>query len=412
MGLLQFSGLGESLRCGMGLSRSHKRAMNMKVLHICSDYAKQTLYKHLVASLAGYGIKQFVYVPTRTAEEAEVNRIEDQDGIWFAYAHILRKFHRVFFRTKIRRVAKDLLSRISILDYKVIHAHFLYSDGAVARQLNKQFGVPYILAVRNTDINSFMKLRPDLRLICWDILRNASQIVFLTPAYSSYLMNKAPVDVKLVLAERSLIVPNGISEFWLEEPLEKQGSSDQTLKLLYVGDFTPNKNIIGTMKAVKLLTPRLSITLTIVGGGGADEEKVVKLSESGEFSFVTLLGRIDSPVKLREIYRRHDIFVMPSFFETFGLAYIEALSQGLPVIHSIGQGVAGHFDANGVAEPVDPKRPESISEGIAKLAKRLPEVRVQCAVEARKFSWKRISGEYIRVYEEAAGRSKYPTAKD
>ena len=34
---------------------------------------------------------------------------------------------------------------------------------------------------------------------------------------------------------------------------------------------------------------------------------------------------------------------MPSRYETFGLVYGEAMSQGLPIIYSKGQGVDGYF---------------------------------------------------------------------
>ena len=39
------------------------------------------------------------------------------------------------------------------------------------------------------------------------------------------------------------------------------------------------------------------------------------------------------------IYRENDIYVMPSIIETFGLVYAEAMSQGLPVIYTRGQGL-------------------------------------------------------------------------
>lgn len=43
--------------------------------------------------------------------------------------------------------------------------------------------------------------------------------------------------------------------------------------------------------------------------------------------------------KIIDVYRDSDIFVMPSKFETFGLVYVEALTQGLHLIYTKGQGL-------------------------------------------------------------------------
>ena len=51
--------------------------------------------------------------------------------------------------------------------------------------------------------------------------------------------------------------------------------------------------------------------------------------------------------------RSCSVFAMPSIFETFGLVYLEALSQNLPVVYTKGQGIDGMFD-NTVGIGVDP----------------------------------------------------------
>ena len=45
---------------------------------------------------------------------------------------------------------------------------------------------------------------------------------------------------------------------------------------------------------------------------------------------------------------------MPSLTETFGLVYIEALSQGLPIIYTKGQGIDGFYKEGYVGFHVDP----------------------------------------------------------
>ena len=42
--------------------------------------------------------------------------------------------------------------------------------------------------------------------------------------------------------------------------------------------------------------------------------------------------------------KEHQIFAMPSFNETFGLVYIEALSQNLPILYTKSEGIYKYFE--------------------------------------------------------------------
>ena len=96
---------------------------------------------------------------------------------------------------------------------------------------------------------------------------------------------------------------------------------------------------------------------------------------------------------------------MPSFRETFGLTYIEALSQGVPVVHSRGQGIDGYFAPRTVAAAVDPADPRSIAQGVCEVAARLPAVRDTCRQQARRFDWRRIGSTYRDTYGSILGEA-------
>src|SRR5690606_25523677 len=147
-----------------------------------SDYSKQELYKNLVESLDNDGLVQNIYVPTRT--EAEIGKyLPVGDSVNVHYKYILRKKDRIFYFNKIKKIYNDLNNEISIKNISIIHAHFLFSDGGVAYQLKKHYNTPYIVAVRNTDVNFFLKYAIHLKKFGAKILLNAERIVFLTPAY-------------------------------------------------------------------------------------------------------------------------------------------------------------------------------------------------------------------------------------
>jgi glycosyltransferase involved in cell wall biosynthesis len=281
-----------------------------------------------------------------------------------------------------------------------VHAHFLYSDGAVARTLNMAYGLPYVVSVRNTDVNLFMKVRPDLRWLAHDILERARRVVFITPAYRDLVATWLPARRRESFLAKSRIIPNGLPPFWLSNTCHSRRVGD-ALKILYVGDFSRNKNIPRSIAAVSRLNETGPVSLTLVGGGGDGEEEVRSLVASSPC--VTWHGRVDNPDELLSIYRQHDIFLMPSLKETFGVVYIEAMSQGLPVIHSRGQGIDGYFEPGGVAEAVNPLDPESIATAILSLAQRLDKVRDKCVASAEAFNWPRIARMYVDSYKDPRG---------
>ncbi len=368
-----------------------------RVLHVCSDFAKQKLYPQLVQHLDALGLTQLVYVPVRTAAEIDVNRDDTLAQTSFHYSHILRPRHRILFRTKIRTVVRDLLRVADPAALTLVHSHFLYSDGAVALALHRRFGLPYVVSVRNTDVNVFMRARPDLRWVCRDVIAHASAVVFVTPAYRQVLRDYLPAAARAQFDAKAHIVPNGISGFWLDGAVPLRPAGD-TLRLLYVGDFSRNKNIATTLRATALLNGVRRATLTLVGAGGDGEEQIAAMLASGSFSFVSRLGRVDDARALRDIYRAHDIFVMPSLRETFGVAYVEALSQGLPVVFTRGQGIDGYFRSGTVGEAVDPRDANEIRAAIEALAGRLAAIRAECVQQARSFAWPKVAGTYFDLY--------------
>ena len=57
--------------------------------------------------------------------------------------------------------------------------------------------------------------------------------------------------------------------------------------------------------------------------------------------YMTYYGEITDKKTLKNLYRENDMFVMPSKNETFGLVYIEALLQGLPILYAKNEGIEG-----------------------------------------------------------------------
>ena len=103
-------------------------------------------------------------------------------------------------------------------------------------------------------------------------------------------------------------------------------------------------------------------------------------------------------------YRDADIYIMPSNPETFGLVYVEALSQGLPIIYGSGQGFDGYFDNGFVGYRAQAFNVQDIKEAIKKtisnysiLIRNINNLNLD-----NLFSWKEIAAKYLNIYKENA----------
>ena len=368
----------------------------MRILQIANGYLKNKLYGHLFSNLEQLGVEETVFVPVRRGE----NIPEHPENV-----HIIPCFgqlDRVLFYKKQKQMISWLETNTEISSFDVIHAHTVFSGGYAAMQLHKRYGIPYIVAVRNTDVNTFFKYMVHLRSLGVEIMRNAEKVVFLSPAYQQTVLNKwVPARYRQEILEKSQVIPNGIAPLFLKNQPKSKQKPEKAVRLVYVGDINTNKNLDLTVKAAERLR-REDLDVTITAVGSIKEEKYRKLIE--ETPFLTHHSRCGQEEVIQHL-RDADIFVMPSHTETFGLVYAEAMSQGLPVLYTAGQGFDGHFPNGTVGYAVSDLDAQELAEKIRAVIERFETLSAACVIGARRFDWKQIAGIYADIYRELTERS-------
>ena len=112
------------------------------------------------------------------------------------------------------------------------------------------------------------------------------------------------------------------------------GSRDGVVRLLAVGSVVPGKGYDVLIAALTTLTD-LPWQLKIAGDTGRDRATAAKIEDDiARFKLtdrIALLGAV-APARLAELYRAADLFVLASRFESYGMAYAEAIAYGLPTI--------------------------------------------------------------------------------
>ena len=198
------------------------------------------------------------------------------------------------------------------------------------------------------------------------------------------------------------------------QPMDKQESKKLAAEkyglhkdyILYIGGFSPRKNVQGLISAFKEILPDLKrdVQLALVGKQVREFNELLVLIEAlGIQDKVVWTGF--APVEdLPYLYSGAEVFVYPSLYEGFGLPPLEAMACGTPTITSstssipevVGKSALffNPFDASQLAEALYKVLTNE------ELRQRLSEKGLK---RARKFTWKKTAEGTLEVYRELAG---------
>jgi glycosyltransferase involved in cell wall biosynthesis len=179
--------------------------------------------------------------------------------------------------------------------------------------------------------------------------------------------------------------------------------------LLYVGDATWNKNLSNLIKAVNMT----NYSLVIAGSAFKNKDFDRSNPWNKDLHEARVLAEANDKIKvlgfvpdedLVALYNLATAFIMPSYYEGFGLPVLEAMSSGCPVITTKKGSIPEVADS--AAYFVEPDSVESIKEGIDEvmenedLRKALSE---KGLTQARRFDWKKTAFNTLKVYEKVLG---------
>lgn len=363
----------------------------MRILHINCNYIGTTLHQLMIEHLDALGYDNQVFVPTY---DKNIAVIKPNNNVYVS--ECFNKWDRLVFDYKQQKIIKAIEEHYDVASFDLIHAYTLYTDGNAARILSAKYGIPYVVAVRNTDVNGFLKKMIHLRKRGLKTLLAAKEVFFLSEAYRRQVFERyIPQQYQEEIEKKTHIIPNGIDKFWFENTPEQGKVIDKKrIKLVYAGRIDKNKNIPTTQKAMVILRKQgIESSLTVVGK--IQDEKEFQIIKNDPYT--TCLPAMPKE-KLIDVYRESDIFVMPSFTESFGLVYAEAMSQGVPVIYSENEGFDGQFPEGVVGYHINPNSPTDIANKIELAMSYLSCKSTKISELSEQFSWEKIVKQYSEIY--------------
>lgn len=365
----------------------------MNILHINSYFSTSGLFRQLYDRQIRDGIKLDVYVPI--SHQFPQERIAASGD----YAKVVRTFPQItrwVFPLKHQAILKNLLQQYHFEDYNLIHAHSLFSNGWLALQLHERYQIPYVVSVRNADLRTFFDRMPWMRSLGIKILRSAQHIVFISKNTQNEVFNRyIPKNFKEKFLAKTSIIPNGVDNFWHENRNTQTNLQiHNPIRIVTTGKIMRTKLFIPMAEKLQLYSDTIQpLELHIIGPTW--EEDVLK--ELQTIPIVTYHGKM-SKEEMRDFYRESDIFALLSSPETFGLVYVEAMSQALPVIYTKGEGFDNFFPNHTVGVSVDRHSQADLNQAIGYIIKHYQELSLSAVNEMQSFNWEDIHSIYLDLY--------------
>lgn len=224
--------------------------------------------------------------------------------------------------------------------FDVVHVHcgIIAPLAYGSASLSARAGFPTVLTFHSV----YDYLRPALRALGW--VGRARELPIAWSAVSRFVAD----ETRRTLGVGDVrVLPNGIApEEWRTTA---PAPFDGELRVTSVMRLHPRKRPRALFpileRAQRLAGPRARITLDIVGDG-VERRAVERLARQAGLDRVRLHGWLSRDVIARLLARSH-AFILPTRMESFGIAALEAMCAGLPVLARRDTGVAD-FVADGV----------------------------------------------------------------
>jgi D-inositol-3-phosphate glycosyltransferase len=309
------------------------------------------------------------------------------------------------------------------LAYDLIHSHYWLS-GEAALALRRSWGVPVVHmfhtlgAMKNRVARGAEERETKQRIAI-----ERQQITSMDTIVAATTLDRAQmVDHYGADADRIKVVPCGVDlrHFYPQDPSAARATLGLPAAphklLLLVGRIEPLKGIDALIRAIALLLARRpewrgKLTALVVGGAAesepaswnAEQRRLDALRrELGVARAIRFMGAC-SQAQLPLFYNAADVVTMPSHYESFGMAALEGLACGRPVVATSAGGPA-HIVEHGISGLLTPPddhvalttqlerllADEALSErmGAAALAR------------AQHFGWSAVAANILNIYHE------------
>ncbi|MFQ5873405.1 MAG: glycosyltransferase, partial [Dehalococcoidia bacterium] len=302
---------------------------------------------------------------------------------------------RVFFS---RALLRACLGRVK--EFDVVHSHGLWSfPGTWGALVARWAHIPYILSPHGMLNDWAMRFRSYKKVPYWyglerRTVRFAAWIHFAT-------VEEQRQAQAWVAGKKSRVIPIGLDlqEFAALPPRgefrDRQRIPRGVPLLAFLGRIHPVKGLDVLLQAMVRVKAEVPEVVLAIAGPDQDGHvhRLHRLAQSlGVEEHVRWVGTVEGQAK-RGLLVDADLFLLPSFSENFGLAAVEAMAVGCPVILGSGVNIATQVEAYDAGRVVSTE-PESLATAIVQ-GLREPDTRRGMGKAAQRLVAERYDGEMV-----------------
>lgn len=303
-------------------------------------------------------------------------------------------------------LASTLVNVVNNNDLDLLHVHYAIphaSSAYFARQMLKKQGkdIPFITTLHGTDITLVGKDSTYGCVVTFSI--NESDAI---TAVSENL--KEETFKSFAIEKEIQVIPNFVdaNRFHLtnKEHFKKMLAPNGERILAHVSNFRKVKRVEDVMAVFEKVHEKMPSKLLMIGDGPERQNAEDLCRKLGICSDIRFLGKQD---QMEEILNIADLFLLPSQYESFGLAALEAMACGVPVISSNAGGLP-EINIQGktgfLAEVGDVATMAEHACYILEDDDRLQQFKENALAQASEFSINKIVPMYEAVYEQVANK--------
>jgi glycosyltransferase involved in cell wall biosynthesis len=268
---------------------------------------------------------------------------------------------------------------------------------------------PYVCSIKGVLAEESRHERGSARALLWSLSRlerhNARRapLVLTTSNYARCSIERHYG----VPSQRVCLVPEGIDVAGWQRALSEVAAPRDPFGILCVARQYPRKRIDDLLHAfaqVHAQEPRACLTVI---GDGPQHDTLRRLAHDLCLDdALCLTGALPNSRAVLAHYARNAVFCLPSVQEGFGIAFLEAMASGLPIVGTTAAAVPEVVPQRRAGILVPPANPAVLAEALLELLQQ-PDLRREYAafgqVHVRQFDWREVAGRFLAAVGDVAG---------
>ena len=240
-------------------------------------------------------------------------------------------FDEFMLEQYLESFAKKIQFAIDVFNPTIIHSHHLWLVSALCRVLNPD--IPIISTCHNTALRQ-MLLAPQFKEFVYKPINDLDFIAVNNENQRGRVKKLYKFSDDPKTNKKFFTIGQDINTNIFYPPNQREISkSKTTINLIYVGKLSNSKGVPYLLEAYKevLKEKDSNLQLFIVGSGdGLEKDNILKIGESLAEK-VYFLDQLNQD-ELSERFRACDLFILPSFYDSFPKVLLESLACGCKAI--------------------------------------------------------------------------------